>query len=111
MRNLLNKEITIISPSDPSGSTVVAGAIQQNSSSEAGGEVDFPTTDYTLFLLPHADLSNEDRVLCEGLEYEVTQIPWVVADERTGVVHHIEASLKIAGKSDVSTVFPREDDF
>lgn len=110
MRHLLNKEITIVSPDGPAEGVTVQGALQQGG---PGGEseTDFTVTDYTLFLLPEVEITNQDRVIAEGDEFEVVAKPYKVEQGTSGAIHHIEVPLKVAGNVGVHTKFPDEEAF
>lgn len=75
--------------------------LQQRQRSEPGDEDETSDSTWTLFLLPSDALGTGDVVIVAGERYEVTGEPWPARNPRTGVVEHIEATVRrVAGAMD-----------
>lgn len=113
---LLNRTCTIVhsSTSDDTdaygnpvpGETVtdVACELQQVQRTEPAGHGELSRTDWLLILPASTLLATGDQVLVDGEAYEVTGDPWRARNPRTGLEHHVEATLRrTAGADDEAT--------
>lgn len=67
---------------------------------QQGGLAD---TVWTAFLLPEAQIDSGDRLVVDGVEYEVVGDPWVARNPRAQADSHIEVTLeRTAGSEDAS---------
>lgn len=68
--------------------------LQQRQRREHDQEGEVADDLWDCFFLPGTVLKTGDEVLVGGLAYEVVGTPWSAINPRSGVAHHIEASLR-----------------
>lgn len=71
-------------------------AIQQRDRREPGDAGENSISDWIGFFLAGEMLDTASAVEQDGRKFEFVGEPWPVINHRTGVVHHIEASLRRA---------------
>jgi hypothetical protein len=103
LADLLTQPVTVLA--ETRGSTIDAygtgvptvvpaltvGYLQQNSRAEKEGFV--PVETWLLILPAGTDLNADDQVIVAGEQFTVNGAPWPVANPRTGLVDHLEATL------------------
>lgn len=74
--------------------TTAACEIQQVSRSEDTVNTAQQSEDWSLFVHPDALVEGSDRIVVDGVAYELVGPPWPARNPRTGVVSHIEAQVR-----------------
>ena len=104
--DLMNRALTVVTRADlgetntdgdeiPTESSVsVSGALQQIRRDEPDDKGELSDTRWLCILPAGTDVTTGDAILCDGRIFEVVGDPWNAVDESTGVVHHIEATLR-----------------
>jgi len=83
----------------PAEEVETVGELQQRQRDEqtAGGDV--VATTWALYLPADTEIDAGDGIVAGGATYEVDGEPWPVRNPRTGVVSHIEATVRRTGGS------------
>jgi hypothetical protein len=82
--------------------TQTVGELQQVKREEPATEGEVAVTTWDLFLPAATAIATGDAVIAGGAIYEVIGDPWDARSPRTGLPHHVEASLRRVGDEEGS---------
>lgn len=106
---LLSRPLTIVQRSDDGdtddyGNPVavetlveVVGELQQQRRTEPGDQGELSDTTWLLILPAGTSIDTGDAVICDGEIFEVIGDAWSARNPRTGVVSHLECTLRRTG--------------
>ena len=71
-------------------------ALQQRRREEEGDAGENSESDWVAFFLPDEDVDTASKLVQGTRTFEFVGSPWPVEDHLRGIVHHIEATVRIA---------------
>lgn len=84
-------------PGEATTTTTALCELQQTRRDETHDDSAVQGETWNLYLVPTATIDGGDRATVDGVTYEVLGPPWRARHPRTGVVTHIEATVRRAG--------------